>query len=899
MKYNKKSKGAEKRKVASLHNETVEKQANEKVMPEMTAAEEPARLAITGEPVGDLQAQVYSAGKRLLSVLKEEKLLESNAEDEETDKQAKAEAAVNELGRFTYNVGFAGEQSCGKSTVINSTVQYPIMPTCKLTTTAAVVQMVYSEHTRVRAFDDDTGKVVLDFDCVAPAVSSEKTRFNEQFRMLLEYGVEAMKVLVIENFQYFSKVNVRDSDLTVDDIDMSSDDPKHVLLLMLILLAVYVGQNDASWDENTSVLMAKREKLFHYFGIPENTINLSVKCQCDFEVLKSGLMITDLPGLGSNAQQQERNGRKVKSHDDITKEAISMTETMVFITTPENRKEGYQVLPEMLSNARLNEVVKKGDRILPLLNKIDACGDKEREAAISSFLRALKTAGVEKSEEDIVPYSALYGEYGFGNIPFERTLYYMDNYSEREVQRMIRRGLAPDEAQQEYIQDLREDLRAEYDKSGVEKLQSFFCSRFVETGKYNKSIAVIQTLRGLIRENVLAIRSALKSIEAIGKASVDVKRNLIIEMERAVIQPIANVITLKGREIGMIQKLLMKEVEIELKQTPEAYMSALRTALEAYKTKLINTINGFDLTFGGLGSKARIDQSGSANRSRYLRLKTEINDFPVSLVDVNNGYIAAMKMISDELDGFYDDAVDQMKDLKKEIERSLDKAVEQLKADGGDAAMLQTLRTQLISFADAQIKAIMANKSDQNNQVTQAQNEIVQAIFDLNAEMVSQYSTFVKNDLNNCIDSGFFMTSREYLMVDGSNGIRDAVKKLSLNGSDGDNIRQNIDAGVNALLRNQVPGWTNDLFNALTIYRDLRNQIKKLMNGIKDAADQSAGDIEKRCGELRARLVKWEDAARGFKAVVQGGTADAFDYMHDQEPSNAVLRQDVLNGCLE
>lgn len=55
---------------------------------------------------------------------------------------------------------------------------------------------------------------------------------------------------------------------------------------------------------------------------------------------------------------------------------------MVFLTTPENRREGYEVLPEMLSNAKLKETVFKGDRIIPVMNKADRCGKMEREAAV-------------------------------------------------------------------------------------------------------------------------------------------------------------------------------------------------------------------------------------------------------------------------------------------------------------------------------------------------------------------------------------------------------------------------------------------------------------------------------------------------------------------------------------
>lgn len=867
-----------------------EKEAEQKPM------EADVQFAKSSNSVDLLQEKAYEAGVRLISVLNKKKL------DEDRQQMEHAREALHQLGHFTYNIGFAGEQSCGKSTVIDSILQYPIMPTCTLTTTASVVQMIYSDHVRVRAMDDDSGKVVLDFDCMAPAAGKARVHFEEQFRRLLDYGVNAMKVLTIENFQYFSDVDVLDDQVTVDDIQMSVDNPRHILLLMLILLAVYVGQNDKEWDDKTRQLMEKRQELFRYFGIPENTINLSVICQCDFDVLKSGLVITDLPGLGSNAQQQERKGKMVKSHDDITKEAIGKTDTMVFITTPENRRQGYEVLPEMLSNAKLNETVKKGDRIIPLLNKADSQGTQQKETAIDSFIRTLEMAGFKKQREEVHLYSAIFGECKFSEFPFERTLFYMKNYSEREISRKMRRGFSEEEAIAEHKQELKEDLQDMYEESGVETLKQFFRTKFVEIGKYNQATAAVHAVKNLVRYHVSRLESELKSIEGMGEISRDIQLQFIQKMHRAVLEPIASIVAQKNADIAAIQLSLSENVHSKLKNIPNTYMDALRKGLNTYKSKLTETINGFDLTWGGFGSKARIDQAGSANRSRYYRLMEQINDFPISLIPVNNKYIETLDSISKTLEKFYQETVKELEMLKKDIFQSIRTAVDALKEQVNDPSLVKTfikLQDQMLSFVDTQISVILAANSQQAQEVKQAQQDIVDAIFKVNSQMVQQYTRSVQNDLRSCINQGFWLSSRDYLMIDGENGIRDAVRSLDLNDSDSSNVKQNIKAAVNSLVENDLPQWTNQLFDTIKIYETLKNRVDVLIQEIKKAADAGQGEREKRCREILRKLAEWKTAANAYKKDVQPFMEQAFLSMNDQEPNNQALKDDILNGCFQ
>ena len=70
------------------------------------------------------------------------------------------------------------------------------------------------------------------------------------------------------------------------------------------------------------------------------------------------LRILDLPGLGANAGTKKlKNGKVQKSHDDITKEAIAMTDTMVVVQNPEMLASVVKTVEQMVSNLKIKEAV--------------------------------------------------------------------------------------------------------------------------------------------------------------------------------------------------------------------------------------------------------------------------------------------------------------------------------------------------------------------------------------------------------------------------------------------------------------------------------------------------------------------------------------------------------------
>ena len=860
-------------------------------------------------PVDKLQATVYKAGVRLVPVLeKADESVEKADEDAvafETLKKVNPLSAVNtalkELGHFAYDVGFAGEQSCGKSTVVNSLLQYPLMPTCKAPTTASVVQIVYSEHFRVRVIDDDTQKIVLDFDCEMPENPIAQKKFRERFDKLLDYAISAMDILIIENFQYFTDVTVVDKRITAKDVEMTPEDPKHVMMLLFILLAVYVGQNDAEWNEEKRQLMAKRKSIFSYLGIPKDTINISIKSQGRFELLKSGLIITDLPGLGSNATHLERNdGRKVKGHDEITTEAIQRTDSMVFLTTPENREAGYKVLPEMLSSAKLKETIYKGERIIPVLNKADTCGEQEKRTTIQAFCDALKAANVEKKPEDIRLYSGILGEYTFKGVPFERTLFFKTNYNEETMREEAElEGLSFEEAKIKEVKRLQLRMKKKYESSGIEEMLRFFRTSYVEVGKFNKSTAALQAIRAMVMSIVSELSSTVKICQTRLVSNTNIQDNLAKDLKIAVDRPLANSAARLDTALTRMGEDFDETIQGSEKTIPEVYANAFEKALKSYKAKLLDTLRKFNC--GLFSDKARIDVAGSENRRLYNSLLNEINDLPISLIEVNGQYEKILKRVRVSIDRFYSDSLRGLKDLKDDIRDSLERSIASAKisASSEELKQLEAVKDQLLVLVEKQIEVVTLNLTQQQQEETDAMDSILSAILNLNTEMTGTYAAAIRNELYDKLSHGFFFSSREYLQIDGPNGMKAAVNNLQLSEEDTRNLSVNIDANVSSILLQKIPLWINNLRSIVLMYTDLKTRLKK---PIQEIIDVMTGKVEKSGLKLEAakqEILNWYGICDRFNEEVRPSLKAARIYMEDKEDSNLWLQENVFYGCFD
>ena len=813
-----------------------------------------------------LQAAVYYEGMRVLNVLSEGK----SEDQERTAACENAGRVLDELGHFYYNIGFAGEQSCGKSTVVNSLIQYPLMPTCNLTTTCTVVRLVYGSKIRVIATDDDTGKRVFDMDC--SDISESK------FNRLKEYTCLAMPILVIDNINYFTDKDIYNENtrLTPDDIDMHYTNPREVALLLLVLLSVYIGQNDPEMTDDKKRVIAKRNEIMRYFGIPDETVNYSVLVQWDCDLLKSGIMITDLPGLGASAKAKKIHGRILKSHDDITKEAIQESDAMVFLEEYTVKDVGTAALREMLSSARLKEVVNKGERIIPVLNMADRLKGAQRGTNQQKFADLLLGANVKKQASDIILYSAIFGEYAYNDIMTSRFLYFKSESAEEKRDDGM--------SEEEIIETMLPKLRSKYETSGIEELKDFFRTTYIERGKYNKAVAAVCAVRNLAIQAVAPLESRAKSCRILGDATKDAVNDITGILKDAAIEPINDYTGELQEGIEQITNQTQPVVEAMLEAETSLYQKAFEKALDDYKNRLLDLVGGFNLTWSGLGFKAQIDVVGSDNYILYHKVMAEIEKFSVDVVEVNSQYEKILGYVDSQIDQIYKQAITGLEKLKKSLKASVGKSIEraQAKSQMSDAVVtaMTGMGDTLLTFMDKQILAMSQNLDMQQESICDAGNAVVEQVMKQNTDMTDSFTSAIRASMKDFIQNGFFFSKREYLFIDGSDGLKEKIRTLALTQEEKDNMELNQ--------------WMDQAGEIIDIYTDLGIRIKQLMDETAKELTGTAGDNQSVYEGLLAQIAALQKEFYAFRQGVQKQFDEAVEYFHETDPNIIRMKGNVL-----
>lgn len=452
------------------------------------------RMVPGSERISDrFQAELYNAGQTLITSL--DKIDGLPEKEGKTYQELKAQ--LRTLRDFHFNIGFAGGMSSGKSTVINSLIEYPLMPTCKLTTTCVGTHLFYGELPRICVLDDDTGKQIFNMDCTNIS--------KHYFEKLKEYACITTHVKIIENLQHFTRHNLFDDkdSFSPEMLDMNRNDPNHVIILLMILLTVYVDQNSTEMNDKTRLANEKRNELLRLFGFPAETVNYTIQLQWNGEFLKSGMTITDLPGLGAYAPDKDQgDGKVLKGHDSITTNAIKQTDAMVFLVDPQVDGTAVPALQAMLSNAQMMEAVNQSDLVIPVLNKVDGCSKSERTQAVDKFVDILRNNGVDKNTEDVHLYSAWYGEACFENFTPEQTCYFYRNFEDLQdkVQDDADDDLTDVELRREMSALCRAELSKKYKRSGIEELKCFFRQAYIDKSKNRRSQAALLAVTKLAAE---------------------------------------------------------------------------------------------------------------------------------------------------------------------------------------------------------------------------------------------------------------------------------------------------------------------------------------------------------------------------------------------------------------
>lgn len=789
--------------------------------------------------VDQFQAVVYNAGSKALSMLSADALTKGL----EADRRKKVNDMLKNLGAFRYNIGFAGPQSCGKSSLINAIIRYPLMPTCNLATTCTPVELIYGKETRIVVKDEDrNGKIVFDRKCGSIS--------QKDFDKLVDYACKVMPVAVIENLQFFCDVSILSQTRDLKrHMHMDRSDPQQVALLFLILFTVYAHQNNKELTNAELELNELRLKTLAYFGIRQSTINYRVVVQWGNPMLASGLMITDLPGLGSSAEDKKENDVVIKGHDTITKEAVLRTDTMAFMSEPQVMADAVPALETMISNANIRDAVSVEERIVPIMNKVDQLPGAQKETAINMMLGMMRNVGANMNDRKVWETSSYCGEYAYEGLDVKRSFYVM-----REAFKMLDEGCSEEEIEEELPGVIRKMKRG-YEKSGVNELREFFRSAFIGRGKYQKTFSTVIALRALALDMVTPLRNMIDSGTALAEVNEDLANEALGYLEEAATTPLNDAQKTDQVISGMVDKH-MGIIDPMISAATTAYETVLSNAVEDYADRLQGITCQFDLTYLGLGNRARVDSGAPHNHDLYQDLMEESEVLKVDLKPVNKIHADALRYCGDAVAGIYESARDRLVTFQKDYPGIMKDCIDKYrgKADPEVIALMESLLPSLQQYVSTKIVTADAAIQNQRSSFQDVADQLARDIVELNDEFVSVLLNMVQGKLGT-VQGGWF-TKKDFLVVDGDNGLNATIRNLGLTRADRENIHGLVAEKGADFITNRLREWyqtaandVNQITGSLTLefvsqFNTIRKNLEEKTKGMESSVEQAQKTLE-------------------------------------------------------
>lgn len=799
-------------------------------------AEPPKTMEQPGKTAVDqFHAAVYNAGTKALSMLDANELTKGL----EIDRRKDVEETIRQLGAFRYNIGFAGPQSCGKSSLINAIIRYPLMPTCNLSTTCTPVELIYGKEIRIIVKDEDRkGKIVFDRKCGSIS--------QADFDKLTDYSCKVMSIAIIENLQFFCDSSLFDQTKELKQhLHMDRSDPRQVALLLLILFTVYAHQNNKDSNKVELELNALRLKTLTYFGIPQSTVNCDVVVQWNNPLLASGLMITDLPGLGSVAKDKKEDNVIIKGHDTITKEAVLRTDTMAFLSEPLVMADALPALQTMVSNASIRDAVSVEERIVPIMNKADLLMGAQKETAINSFRSMMRNAGANMDNRKVWETSSFCGEYAYEGLDVKRSF-----YVQRELFKLVEDGCSQDEIDDEIPSILRKMKRG-YEKSGVNELREFFRSAFIGRGKYQKSFFAVTALRALALDMIMPLQTTIDSNMTLAQANGQFASEALAYLEKAAITSLDSNYQNANLDTTDRAEEHMEIVGPMISAAASKYESAFSEAVENYAKCLMDIANGFVLTLIGIGNRARVDSGDPHNHELYQNLLKKSATLKVDLTEVNKIHANALRYCSNTTTGIYENARNKLIMFQREYPWIMKDCVEAYrgKAAPDVIALMEGLLPSLQQYVAAKIvtadTAIQTLKS--NFQVVA--DQLAREIVDLNDELISVLLGMIQEKLET-VQGGWF-TSKEFLVIDGTNGLKATIRNLSLTKDDYERVHSLISRKGADTITNKVRGWygqavqdcnfimTSIVLDFMKQFSEMKAMLEQKKQGLESSIERS------------------------------------------------------------
>lgn len=237
------------------------------------------------------------------------------------------------------NIAVVASVSAGKSSLFNSICGYPILPVASKTTSSVPTyitrindqsQECVTVYGIKKEVDEEDGFTSTRFvkDITTKRTFGAKDISKEMFDELFEYmyfvthGVKLDDdkyeyMTTIENVAYFMK-SVEKTDIlfngldaqkwtiSKEDFNLTYENPRHRLMLLLILLCAYVNQNDSEEEmgEYAKKVNQQRKQLFQKYKFPIGCDYCVCLDWCNDD-LPDNVTLIDLPGTGASTRDTE------------------------------------------------------------------------------------------------------------------------------------------------------------------------------------------------------------------------------------------------------------------------------------------------------------------------------------------------------------------------------------------------------------------------------------------------------------------------------------------------------------------------------------------------------------------------------------------------------------------
>lgn len=605
-------------------------------------------------------------------------------------------AGLEEKGGVKFSAATASTQSGGKSTASNMILGYPLLPTAVNTTTACPTEIRYSEQPsiHIRYYGDQSGEFID-----GPGFQGSHKLKPDLWRGLLEYACLCIsqEIILPETLQYYADKNLarKDDPPVWSDLQMSPDDPRQVVQLLLVLFSTYVGQNHSKPDQKTARVCGEREKLLKTFGVKPDK-DFCIQVGWNHPALKRGLILIDLPGFGSSASERSTAEGKIKrSHDDISLEYLQNADVVFLFFSPEALAGNIpKILETLLKGERMKCVVSKENRIIPILNKVDISGAEAQIPFTTTQIRAI--LGEDLNPPAVYPIAAISGEYRFleaGLFPVQRTQAYQREHENYRSEYWEDNGVQPSEEQVclRFTNRLKKAYEHPYPFKDVDGgSHTISLGQWIQlmTTDYLDIMHVLKRMELLhmgLRVNwVIAekINGQIAMLRMLKDGGKDLTKKLIDSLENTVKESLQAF----GQQVQDTQYRISAAITDLALEKGEAVQKSYEKAFRSIEDKIMDKIQSQvdKMQANGAGNYImdpdecileKMKQRARTNRAAYDQMLKEVKEFNIAscLQDSEDKLKEMIQSVQQDYEKGLRELTDPYHSMAKELEKALDR----------------------------------------------------------------------------------------------------------------------------------------------------------------------------------------------------------------------------------